>query len=222
MSTGQPPPPRGAVAFLKRFWAITRESHSMFGMLPGFYDGWLLDHEGVVKDPFTRSERAAALGLTLSVNFIARYITLALMDTERNRALMAKMPQLLQDWWDTVVEGVLAQLVNRLVGGEAVKQILQEDWDQAASPEKRRKSAHAMLYCVLCTAATTLAAAATRRAARTKQTLGDTLALSPSSGLVQDALVIEPTATLLCVYVSYMTGKPFGGVSYAARKSLPL
>eukprot|EP01061_Rhynchopus_euleeides_P020328 TRINITY_DN33108_c0_g1_i1.p2 TRINITY_DN33108_c0_g1~~TRINITY_DN33108_c0_g1_i1.p2 ORF type:complete len:225 (+),score=83.05 TRINITY_DN33108_c0_g1_i1:93-767(+) len=204
--------------FLQRWVDAVREGHTVFGFLPGFYDGWLLDSEGVIRDPFTRSERVVALGLRVSVSLLVSYVGDVVVQSEWNKTLKEwtrdNILSLTACVWDSVVVAGLDASINLLVGSAKCKQILQNDWDRedSESPEaveRRQKANRAKVWAGFVSVAGALFFALTAHTERTAKVLGEF-----HKSFAIDALIVEPLTMMAQLAASLFLGRPISGISY--------
>ena len=200
--------------FFTRYLSIVREGHSVFGMLPGCYDGWLLDSEDQIPDPFTRSERALSLGMRIAMNLFVKYWG--------DVAVTSNWYLTKREHWDyPVVRGVsdaallsaVGIVLNHTVGSAKTKEILQNDWNTASENSFERKHAKiAKMWSFAITISGFAFFAFTFTTERTQDCLKAWL-----KSFVKDAFIIEPLTTLCMMTLSAIVRRPVGGVSYKKR-----
>ena len=200
-----------------------REGHSALGMLPGFYDGWLLDNEGYIRDPFTRFERTAALGLRVSTALFVSYFSEVALDSRANEAaravLQPRVAAVVFAYWDTFVVAVIKQFVHLSVGASRCKAILQNDWDRLEgdlteeATRRRAKATFAKVWAVL---VTVFGVAFFTFTSGTERTRG--ILTSYAKSFVMDVFIIEPLTILGTVVASFALSRPIAGVSYQNDK----
>ena len=210
------------VSLLSRWVEVVREGHSVLGFLPGFYDGWLLDYEGEVLDPFTQSERLAALGLRVSLSLVCTHACSALVESRLNQTAKEFLETTVHRYaalaWEPVATGLLDEVINQCVGSAKCKDILQNDWDRIDEGEdskeaqqRRTKAVYAKRWAVFVTLLSGVFLFFTQQSRHTQKALREL----PRSLL--DTIIKEPLTMLAQLTVSMCLGRPIAGISYAWR-----
>eukprot|EP01060_Flectonema_neradi_P013466 TRINITY_DN20225_c0_g1_i1.p1 TRINITY_DN20225_c0_g1~~TRINITY_DN20225_c0_g1_i1.p1 ORF type:complete len:222 (+),score=43.54 TRINITY_DN20225_c0_g1_i1:42-668(+) len=202
------------MTFIERYLSVLRESHSVFGMLPGFYDGFLLDSEEQIPDPFTRSERTLALGMRVATNLFIKYWGSVAVESDwyLSRKTHWDYP-VIRNISDAVLLSAVGVVINHTIGSAKTKEILQKDWNTADSNSPKRRNARmAKLWSLLVTASGFVFFAFTFTTERTQSCL-----CSWAKSFAKDALIFEPLTTLCMLTLSALFGVPVGGVSYKKR-----
>eukprot|EP01064_Diplonema_japonicum_P002016 TRINITY_DN1130_c0_g1_i1.p1 TRINITY_DN1130_c0_g1~~TRINITY_DN1130_c0_g1_i1.p1 ORF type:complete len:218 (+),score=27.05 TRINITY_DN1130_c0_g1_i1:39-692(+) len=196
--------------FLARYCDVVREGHSVFGMLPGFYDGWLLDNEGIIKDPFNRTERTLALVMKATSDILLAYWGNIACKSEFNLRLKSAMWIRVAFVWDFVVTTAVVHTLSHLVGYAKCKQELQSDNNLQNNKSKRMQSRKASIWAGFVTTVSAAFVYFRRDDAVMQGVLRDWY---PS--FLKGAFINEPLMMLGTLLLSCGIRRPVGGISYA-------
>ncbi|KAJ9456305.1 hypothetical protein DIPPA_12486 [Diplonema papillatum] len=209
--------------FLSRFTEVLKEGHSVIGILPGCYDGWLLDYEGEVRDPFTRTERILALGMKAACDYMVRYASEAVMEWLDNRVVLPEsgiVGRIVQSSWDTAVVSLVSSTVSYVVGPARCKAILQKDWNFAGgeegAEERHTKAVAARVWAFIVVVA---GAALVYKAP--KDTKKKKIQREWISAFLVETIFTEPLMMSFALALSLVLRRPVSGVSFAYRGITP-